>query len=182
METKNQSQSNQRKIIILLAALIALLIVVLAVVLMRGGSQDIPDGPVIGYETEASVMLDQAALQDAVDEALANAQDNMVALEYKNDAYSTDGKKFSCYIVNSASNLYDMFLTIYSDAEMTDQVYLSGLVPPGSGFEEITLDHELQEGDHTVYIAITQVDTSEDGGQVIKNQVVHTMVFHVAKS
>lgn len=184
METKNQSQSNQRKIIILLAALLVLLIAVLAVVLLRGGnSEDIPDGsaPLIGYETEATVMLDQDALQAAIDEALANAQDSMVSLEYKNNAYSSDGKTFSCYIVNAASNLYDMFLTIYADVDMTDQIFLSGLIPPGSGFEEITLDHELAEGDHTVCVAVTQVDTEEDGTQVIKNQVVHTMEFHVTK-
>lgn len=181
METKSKF-SNQKLIIVLLAVLIVLLIGVLAVVLGRGRSEDIPDGntPLIGYATEATVMLDQDSLQAAFDQALKNAAEGNVGLKYKNNAYSTDGVNFECYIANSDSNIYDMFLAIYADAEMTDQIFLSGLVPPGSGFEKIELEHALDTGDHTVYVALTQVETDEETGeQVLKNQVVHTMDFHV---
>lgn len=71
-----------------------------------------------------------------------------------------------------------MYIAIFTDADMTDQVYLSGLVPPGSGFEEITLDRALEE-DQTMVVVLTQVDTNEDGEQVLKNQVSHTVEFHV---
>lgn len=137
--------------------------------------------PSLGYATDAKVILDQNSLQAAMDEAMENAKDGNVALLYKNNAYSTNGTDFTCYIVNSASNKYDMFLTIYADDAMTDQVFLSGLVPPGSGFESITLDKALDPGDHTVVVAVTQVDNDENGQQVIKNQVMHTMEFHVTK-
>lgn len=184
MEEKAQSQSknNQKWIILLLLLLIILMGVVLAVVLLRGNTQSIPDNdtPTIGYATEATVLLDEDSLQAAVDEAIENAKKGRVALRYQNDAFSDDGQTFSCYIANDASNLYDMFLTLYADAALTDQLYLSGLVPPGSGFEEITLDHALPSGDNTVYVALTQVDTDENGQQVISGQVVHTMEFHVA--
>lgn len=181
MEEKAQSKSNQKWIIILLAVLILLLGTVLAVVLLRGDTDDIPDDntPLIGYSTNAKVMLDEDSLQAAVDEALANAEKGLVSLQYQNNAYSTDGKTFSCYIANAPTNLYDMFLTLYADPELTDQLLLTGLVPPGSGFEEITLEHELEPGDHTVYVAVTQVDTDENGNQVIVHQVVHTIQFHV---
>lgn len=183
METKSKS-GNQKLIIILLVALIALLAIVLVVVLGRGKAEDIPDGntPLIGYSTEAKVMLDQDSLQAAFDEALKNAEDGFVGLKYQNDAYSTNGTDFECYIANSESNVYDMFLTIYADAELSDQIFLSGLVPPGSGFENITLDHALDPGDHTVFVALTQVDTDEETGeQTIKNQAMHTIEFHVTK-
>jgi hypothetical protein len=183
METKSKL-SNQKLIIILLVALIALLAIVLVVVLGRGKAEDIPDGntPLIGYSTEAKVMLDQDSLQAAFDEALKNAEDGFVGLKYQNDAYSTNGTDFECYIANSESNVYDMFLTIYADAELSDQIFLSGLVPPGSGFENITLDHALDPGDHTVFVALTQVDTDEETGeQTIKNQAMHTIEFHVTK-
>jgi hypothetical protein len=63
---------------------------------------------------------------------------------------------------------------------MTDELFLSKLVPPGSGFETITLEHPLETGDHVVYVVITQIDTDEEtGAQTVKNQVVHTMDFHV---
>jgi hypothetical protein len=73
-----------------------------------------------------------------------------------------------------------MFLNIFADSDLTDELYLSQLVPPGSGFEEITLEHPLSKGDHMVYVALTQVETDEETGeQTICNQVVHTMDFHV---
>lgn len=100
---------------------------------------------------------------------------NAIALEFKNDAFSNDGKTFACYLGNSALNEYDMYVAIYSDAELTDLLYMSGLVPPGSGFKEITLDKELEEGDHRVYIAFTQMLDPD----TIHAQTVYTMDFHV---
>lgn len=181
--TETKKRSNQRLIIILLGALIVLLAAVLAVVLVRGALQS-GDEPTqqLGYATEATVMLDEDSLQAAIDEAMENAKNGMVALQYQNDAFSEDGKTFSCLIANSASNLYDMFLTIYADDALTDQLFLSALVPPGSGFEEITLDHALDPGDHVVYVVVTQVETDDSGAQAIKNQVIHTIKFHVAEN
>ncbi len=100
---------------------------------------------------------------------------NAIALEFKNDAYSSDGKTFACYLGNSALNELDMFVALYADAALTDELYVSDLVPPGSGFEEITLDKELPEGDHRVYVAFTQMDDPE----TIHGQTVYTMDFHV---
>lgn len=179
-ENKQASGLTNKKIIVIAAIIIALLIGVVVFLLVRQ-TTTIADGdvPKIGYSMEAKVLLDQDALQAAADEAIRNARENRIALRYKNDAHSTDGKTFSCLLANSPSNLYDMFITIFADAEMTDQVYLSELVPPGSGFEEITLDRALEKGDHTMTVVLTQVDTNEDGEQVLKNQVSHTVEFHV---
>lgn len=184
MAAPTETQKISNKVVIIVGAIvIVLLAAVIVILLTRPSTVNIGDEsvPKLGYSTEAKVMLDQDSLQAAVDEAQRNAKEGKVALQYQNEAFSTDGKTFSCYIANAPANLYDMFLTIYANAEMTDQVFLSGLVPPGSGFEEITLDHELETGDHTVYVAVTQVATEEDGEQVIKNQVMHTIEFHVAK-
>lgn len=183
-ETKKAPALSNKVVIGATAVVVAAVVAVGAAVISHQNQTSIPDGatPAIGYAAEAKVMLDQDSLQAAFDEAMKNAAEGNVGLKYKNDAYSTDGVNFECYIVNSDSNVYDMFLTIYADAEMTDQIYLSGLVPPGSGFEAIKLDHALDAGDHTVYVALTQVDTDEETGeQVIKNQVVHTMDFHVTQ-
>lgn len=133
----------------------------------------------IPYAAEATVMLDENSLQAMMDEAMANAERNYVGLRYQNIATSKDGVNFSCFIMNSGSNKFDMFLTICADPEMTDQLYLSGLVPPGSGFEEITLNRPLEHGLHTVYVAVTQVEVDEHGEQTIVNQVIHTMDFVV---
>ena len=174
-ETKKPSVSN--KTIIIVAVLVVAAVVAIAAMVIFSRK---PDDKKIGYATEAKVMLDQDSLQAAMDEAVKNAAEGNVSLRYQNDAYSDDGTNFECRIIDSASNIYDMYLTIFTDAQLTDQVFLSELVPPGSGFESITLDHTLDSGDHTVFVVLTQVDTDEDGQQVLKNQITHTMDFHVS--
>jgi hypothetical protein len=163
---------------VLLAAAMVVIAIAIATAVILGMQKHTDSG--IGYATEATVILDQDDLQAAMDAAMANAKNGNVALLYKDNAYSTNGTDFECYIVNSAANSYDMYLTIYADPEMTDELFLSKLVPPGSGFENITLEHPLETGDHVVYVAVTQVDTDEKtGAQSVTNQVVHTMDFHV---
>lgn len=182
MDQTKQGAKPSKALLIAAAVVIIALLAVIVFLVRRTSLTDINDGdvPKIGYDTGAVVVLDEASLQAAVDEAQKNAKEGNVALLYENNAFSEDGKKFSCYIANDKANLYDMFLTIYADAALTDQLYLSGLVPPGSGFEEITLDRALEKGDHRVYVAVTQVDMDEETGeQVLKNQVVHTIEFHV---
>jgi hypothetical protein len=168
------------KAVVLIVAAAVVVVAAIAAVAVVLTHQDQSDDPGIGYASEAKVMLNQDDLQAAMDAAMANAREGNIALLYKDNAYSDDGSTFECYIVNSANNAYDMFLTIYADLEMTDELYLSQLVPPGSGFEEITLEHPLEKGDHTVYVALTQVETDEETGeQSVHKQVVHTMDFHV---
>lgn len=167
----------------LIAVIVGLVVIIMALVfflLFRQGT-DLEDNdvPRVGYATEATVMLDQDALQAAMDAEMEKAKDGNVALLYKNNAFSENGVDFTCYIVNSPANKYDMFLTIYADEALTDQIFLSGLVPVGSGFEQITLDRALDPGNHTVNVVVTQVADDENGQQVIKNQVAHTMEFHV---
>jgi hypothetical protein len=171
------------KNIIIVAAIVVLVVVIAAaaVVVTVLKNQD-DNNSVIGYATEAQVLLTQEEIDKAAEEAFANAENGDVALMYQNDALSYDGTNFECYIMNSASNLYDMFLTIYADAEMTDELFLSQLVPPGSGFENITLEHPLDVGDHRVYVAFTQVARDEETGEEsIAHQVFYTMDFHVVE-
>lgn len=179
-EVKKTSAPVNRTVIIVAVLVLLAAVSVSAFALLGGGKED--DGPKIAYASEARVMLDQDELSAAMQEAVENSKKGMISLKYKNNAYSTDGVNFECSITNSASNLYDMYLTIFADAELTDQIYLSGLVPPGSGFDHITLDRALETGDHTVYVALTQVETDEETGkQTLIRQVMHTMDFHVTE-
>ena len=145
----------------------------------NGGNVTVVNGMTIDYETDAKVFLDQSSLQAAMDEAMRNAQQRNVALHYRNDASSKDGQTFECYIANSSGNLYDMFLTISADSEMKDQLFLSKLLRPGTGYDSITLNRALEPGNHTVYVAVTLVETAANGAQTIKAQALHTMDFHV---
>lgn len=142
------------------------------------GTESLGDAstPLIGYEEGVTVVDDAGALQKAVDDMYEKAKEEGVPIEYQNGASSTDGENFSCYIANPAKADYDIFLTIFSDAELTDQLYLSKLIPPGSAKREVKLDRPLSPGTHRVYVVYTQV---EDDHATIHQQVVVTMDFTV---
>jgi hypothetical protein len=170
------------------AVLLALIAALLAALLLQGRSAqnavvstaDDNSGLKVGYASEGVTVVDDPdALQKAVDEMYRKAQEPGVALEYRNDAFSSDGVKFSCYIANSIDNAYDMFINIYADQALTDEIFLSELLRPGQAFEKITLKHSLGAGVHPVYVAFTQVEVV-DGEQQIHQQVMVTMDFHVA--
>lgn len=133
----------------------------------------------IGYQEGLTAVEDPNALQRAVDKLIEQAQDG-VALEYKNQAFSTDGENFACYIANAESNQYDMFIAIYGDEEFTDELFLSALMRPGQAFDRLKLNHPLDTGSHTVYVAFTQVEEL-DGEQAIHAQVLVTMNFTVTE-
>ena len=107
METPVQSKKGlSNKIIIAAAAVIIVLLAAIVLLLLRSPLTNIEDGdvPKLGYDSGASVVLDADALQAAVDEAMKNAKEGNVALLYENNAYSEDGKTFSCYIANDTAN------------------------------------------------------------------------------
>lgn len=140
-------------------------------------------GERIGYASNV-VTTDPETLREQVEEMYRKAAEPGVALQYKNAAFSKDGKTFECFIGNSAENTYDMFITIYADPEMTDILYLSELLPPGSRFEEITLERELEPGTYDAYLVHTQVkDNEEDASklQVIQAQIATTLTLVVAE-
>jgi len=122
----------------------------------------------IGYAQSVLVADDQ----DVVEPTPPGA----ITLEYHNDAFSEDGKAFQCYIMNAAENEYDMYIDIYSDAELTKEIYLSQLLRPGTGFDHIELDEALPVGAHQVFVVFTQV---EDDQKTLHNQTVITMNFNV---
>lgn len=187
MGSESKSGSNKGLMIALIAVIALLLVVVVLVVVLftrpaaeqpgeTGSQGTAQDTPKIGYAEGVTVVDDPDALQKAVDEMLAEAAKGGMTLEYKGEASSTDGKNFECYIANAVDNKYDMYIQMFADAELTDQLLLTGLIRPGSAFDNITLEHSLDRGTHTVYVVFTQV---EEDLATIHAQVVVTMSFTV---
>lgn len=133
-------------------------------------------GPKLKYAAEGVTAIDEKTLQESVDNLLEEDEDNLMALYYKNNGYSTDGLNFQCYIGNSPANIRDAFFILCMDPELEDIVYSSDLLRPGDVFQNITLDRKLEEGDYTIYCAQTMVNENQE----ITNQTVFTVVFHVA--
>jgi len=175
MEKKKNSMTI---VIALLCALLVVMVVAIVFLLRRPAQGEPPaaSGPKIGYATEGvTAVEDPEALQKAVDEMMETPP-NAMTLEYRNDATSTDGENFECYIANAVENDYDMFIAIYGDNEMSDELFVSQLLRPGSAFETLKLNHSLEEGTHRVNVAFTQV---EEDLETIHAQLVVTMDFHV---
>lgn len=150
------------------------------VTLQADGDSQTDRSLVIGYAEEGvTVVEDPQALEKAVQQAIENAANSAIALEYKNDAYSRDGVNFSCYIANSLENKYDMFIQIFADETYQDELFLSQLLRPGQAFETLKLNHSLPTGTTRVYVAMTQVDTAENGEQTLMTQTFVTMDFTV---
>lgn len=174
MEPKTQPA--KRWLVPALVAVIAVLIIALFAMRSCAPAEtvSIQDGdvPKIGYAEGVTVVADPEALQKAVDEMYAKATEGNIMLEYANDAASTDGETFSCYIANAVENSYDMYIQMFADSALTDQLLLSGLLRPGTAFESITLEHSLDPGTHRVYVAFTQV---EEDLATIHGQVMVTM-------
>ena len=181
----DQEQKRKASPLVLVLVIIIVVLVAAGAVLLLGkfGEQE-PEAdtlgdnqtPPIGYEEGVTVVDDPDALQKAVDAMQEKAKQEGIPLEYQNGASSKDGTKFDCYIANPAKASYDFFINIYADAELTDQLYLSGLIPPGSAKRELELDHALSPGTHRVFVVFTQV---EDDHTTIHQQATVTMDFSV---
>ncbi len=184
------SQPKQKRVLPLTLVLIIIIVLLAAaaVVLAVGklGGDEEPETeqlgnastPLIGYEEGVTVVDDPDALQNAVNEAYAQAAKNGVPVEYQNNANSTDGKAFDCYIANPVESEYDIYIQIFADVELTDQLYLSKLIQPGNAKREIQLERKLAAGNHLVYVVYTQV---EDDHATVRDQAIVTMDFVVTK-
>lgn len=106
---------------------------------------------------------------------------DMINLKYNYQAFSKDGINFTGLLANDPGNEYDMFVDIFADAGATDRIYLSGLLPPGTGLQSIELNRALPVGTNTVYVAFNQVDFDENGEQAIVGQAVVTVEFIVTE-
>ena len=139
----------------------------------------VSEGPELSYAMDAVTATDQDTLQAAVDEAIQKSGELSMGLTFKNVAISYDGINFDCYLGNSDSNEYDMYIQIFGDEALTDELYLSGLIRPGEAFDHLTLNHALNLGSHDVYVSFTQVESNGEGGFNIVNQRMISIEFIV---
>ncbi len=112
------------------------------------------DNPILKYD-EAAVALDENGLERQIEEMKNAAGD--ISLEYKNEAESDDGTNFICYLANSDLNTEDMFIAIFKDASLTDQVYLSGLLKPGTSIQNFVSEISFEPGTYSVVALFTSV-------------------------
>lgn len=170
-------KQKKRSVTVILFALVLIVAVAGAVAFaLRSKPAEAPaeDGNKLQFASEGVTALDEENLQSAVDE-LAKMK-NPIAVYYSPGAYSEDGTNFICNIGNSPANKTPAYFALYTDAECTDQICLTGALRPNESFKTLTLDRALEKGTHTVYVAETLVD--EDLTTAL-NQIVFTIDFTV---
>jgi hypothetical protein len=139
----------------------------------------VQSGLTLDYATTGvSVVSDEDDFQKAYDEAVKNAQEGMISLDFRNEAHSTDGTHFDCYLANSVNNLYDMCVIISAEDNLDDHLFVSQLIPPGYAFNEVDLSRPLESGVHQLTVAFTQIAVENDE-QVIKGQTLVSVNFYV---
>ncbi len=175
-ETKN---SSKKTIIILLVIIIALIIAggtALILVLNRsnddGGQQNGADGTAgkqIPLEVSAGV-LSPDKLKEWNEQALKEMEDNQIPMIYAPTANSADGVNFKCDIGNPEGAKYYIYLDLYSDATLSEEVYLSGLIEPGKGITSFTTNRAFPKGETDAVLVFTTVQDD------MKTIVAQTMV------
>lgn len=180
--TENEKKKQNPLLIILIIVIVVVVAAAAVIIVLNRQSappiEDLADGgvPPLGYAEGTTVTRDSNALQKAVDEMAEKLEKGSMMLEYEGDAYSADGENFTGYLANAAENTYDMYFDMYADSAFTDEIFLSGLVPPGKALNKFKTTRKLDKGDHKVYMAFTTV---EDDHTTARSQILVTMTLHV---
>ena len=169
------AQAKNSKLVPILIIIIGVLLIggaVAAVLLFTGGSggEDGEPAHTIGYEVDAKVAANVDDFQQIMEEMVAQAAEGMVDLNYKHVAASTDGTNFVCAIGNPPSNRYDMYLNIYLDATLEQQLLLTGLLPPGTMIEEFESEIKLDPGEYESVLVFTQI--ADDHATIVGQAMV----------
>jgi len=147
-----------------------------------------PVGAIAWASGESVIVVDESEdLNERVDEVFERASEEGVAVEYKNEAFSTDGVTFDCYIGNPIRSSYPMYITIYADTTFQEELFISGLLKPGQAFNKVTMSRALDYGVNVLPVCYTQVYEPHTGPNetddfTIRAQTVITLNFNVVDS
>lgn len=154
-ETK---KSSNRTIIIVLIIVIVLLLAGGAAFLILNGRNKSAEGAEtsggIAYETNVGMVKPNEDLAEKLKEGV----ENRIPLHFSTSAVSSDGTNFKCVLGNPDGAQYDIYFDIYADDECTDQIYLSGLIAPGTQLEGFTSKKTFPKGTQDVVLVVTQVE------------------------
>lgn len=160
-ENVKEEKKSSKTVVILLLIIILLLLaagIVAAVFILKKDNADLPDGGNNGVIKYEAGVVNYEDAQRVYDEMQERAKEGMVGVHYSNNARSEDGKHFTCFIENPIRNGYDMYLNIYKDETMEEQLLLTGLIPAGSGIEEFDSEITLEPGEYKSVLVMTLVE------------------------
>lgn len=165
MEAKKQS-SNKRFIIILLIIFLLILLIggfLLWKFLRKEPVEEPTSKKEIPYAVDVGLITSGTTFDD-----IREGADKVIPLSYSPYVISSDGINFDCNIGNPLGAVYDMYFDFYTDLTFEHQIYLTGLVPPGSKLQKITSNIRFPEGQRDIIMVVTTV--GEDHSTLIAQQ------------
>lgn len=180
---EEKKSSNKRIIIVLIIVIVLLLAGGITAFALINANADKPGevtnsagGKQIPLEVNAGV-LNPDQLKDWNESALKEAQDTQIPVSFSPIATSTDGENFSCEIGNPPGAKYYMYLDIYSDTKLEEEVYLSGLLEPGKGITSFKTNRPFPKGETDTVLVLTTV---QDDMQTIVAQTMVVLTLQVS--
>lgn len=171
---EEKKSSNKTVIIILLIVIILLLAGVAAFFIWNANkpseSENSTGGKQIPLEINAGVVSPDK-VKEWNEQAIKEMQDNEIPMIFSPTATSTDGVNFECEIGNPPGAKYYMYLDLYSDTSLEEEVYLSGLLEPGKGITSFSTSKTFPKGETDAVLVLTTVRDDQ------KTIVAQTMVY-----
>lgn len=166
MSEKAEKKDNKTLIIVIIIAAVLIIAGLVAVIVLLLGKNEKPSqnnnqnsisGGLIDYQPGV-VGVNADDFQEKFDQAVKDMQNSSIGLVFNNYAISDDGVNFKCYIGNAEGNTKDMYFNIYKDTSFSEQILLTGLIPPGSGIDTFESEIDLDPGTYEAVLVLTQVD------------------------
>lgn len=170
--TDEKKSSNKTVVILLIIVIVLLLAGGVTFFLLNGkkpAETETSGGKQIPLEVNAGV-LNPDKMKEWNESILRDMEDNQIPIAFSPTAISTDGTNFTCEIGNPPGAKYLMYLDMYSDVSLSEEVYLSGLLQPGQGITSFTTTKAFPKGETDIVLVFTTV---QDDRQTL---VAQTMV------
>lgn len=182
-----ENAKNNKKLIILISVIGVIVIGILtAILIIVIGKENAPaeatdpmDNVVNGqiqYDDNVVLIDDGDDIQAAYDAAKKKVEEGMIGLQYNNVATSSDGVNFDCVLGNSDTNSYDIYYDLYTDMNMSQRVFITGLIPPGSGITSFKSQVKYEPGTYEAILVITQVEDDHSTIHATLNVVLTLVV------
>lgn len=170
-----EKKSQNRTVIIILIVVIVLLLAGGATFFILNGKsksgEEASTSGGIAYETNVGMVKPNEDLAEKLKEGVGDR----IPLHFSTTARSSDGVNFKCVLGNPDGAQYDIYFDIYADEDCTEQIYLSGLIAPGTQLEGFTSSKTFPQGTQDVVLVVTQVE-DDHSTLHLQTRVVLTLI------
>lgn len=154
-----EKKSSNKTVVIILIIVIVLLLAGGATFFLLNKSKPAEQGVLtsegtIPYEVNVGIVKENEDLAEKLKEGTGDR----IPLHLSTTAQSSDGENFKCVLGNPEGAQYDMYFDIYADEDCTDQIYISGLLAPGSQLEGFKSKKTFPKGTQDVVLVVTTVE------------------------